>query len=329
MSKERQKYKIAGAATWELIRAAYLGGESAPALAERFGVSEHAIRKRITKEKWTKRDYAAALEARGVAPVARPKPNFIEEGVLREQVRVAAEEADAVKREAETHAWIEQVAAEEEPLAMADALERRALAEASAALVQGRSKDARDLASLAEQMRKHRGARVVAVPPMTPLSVQRGPPAAADANMEQEALSQLRAALSQGRAGDAKTFAGLAEQMRKRAEDDRAAESASEEAEELEQTVVVDAMMEMFGRVAFLAGAMVHEPTSAPAAFLRMIARWRELNLGEGAEDAEAAAAQVAAAQKHYLDGSWAETTPEDVRAYLAARWNEVRKSFG
>jgi len=100
MSKQRQKYKIAGAATWELIRAAYLGGESAPALAERFGVNVHGIRKRITKEGWTKRDYAAALEARGVTPSAKPKPNFIEEGVLREQVRVAAEDAEATKREA-------------------------------------------------------------------------------------------------------------------------------------------------------------------------------------------------------------------------------------
>ena len=63
---ERQQYKIAGPATWELIRAAYLGGESAWALAERFGVSEHAIRERISVEKWTKHDYALALEARGV-----------------------------------------------------------------------------------------------------------------------------------------------------------------------------------------------------------------------------------------------------------------------
>ena len=47
-----------------MISAAYLGGESATTLAERFGVSTHAIRKRIWVEKWTKRDYAAALEAR-------------------------------------------------------------------------------------------------------------------------------------------------------------------------------------------------------------------------------------------------------------------------
>ena len=77
MSKtERQTYKIAGPATWELIRAAYLAGKSATTLAERFGVSTHAIRKRITVEKWTKRDYAAALEARGVSR-ERQKPNFI------------------------------------------------------------------------------------------------------------------------------------------------------------------------------------------------------------------------------------------------------------
>ena len=63
MSKtERQQYKIAGPATWELIRAAYLGGDSARSLAERFGVSEHAIRKRITVEGWTKRYDAARTD---------------------------------------------------------------------------------------------------------------------------------------------------------------------------------------------------------------------------------------------------------------------------
>ncbi|MBK8545020.1 MAG: hypothetical protein IPL62_16645 [Caulobacteraceae bacterium] len=87
MSKtERQQYKIAGPATWELIRAAYLGGDSARALAERFGVSEHAIRKRITVEKWSKRDYAAALEARGSCAKMQ-KPNFIEGCAARRDAR--------------------------------------------------------------------------------------------------------------------------------------------------------------------------------------------------------------------------------------------------
>jgi hypothetical protein len=154
MSKtERQQYKIAGPATWELIRAAYLGGESATTLAERFGVSTHAIRKRITVEKWTKRDYAAALEARGVVR-EKQKPDFIEEGVLREEMRVAAEAREVVEREAEMHALVEQIASEEDAADIASAIERRALAQASAAMVQGRSKEAQALASMAEMMRK-------------------------------------------------------------------------------------------------------------------------------------------------------------------------------
>ncbi len=154
MSKaERNQYKIAGPATWELIRAAYLGGESARALAERFGVSEHAIRKRITVEKWSKRDYAAALEARGVVR-EKAKPNFIEEGVLREEMRVAAQAREEAGREAEMSALIEQIAAEEDASGIAAAIERRALAQASAAMVQGRSKEAQALAAIAETMRK-------------------------------------------------------------------------------------------------------------------------------------------------------------------------------
>jgi len=101
------------------------------------------------------------------------------------------------------------------------------------------------------------------------------------------------------------------------------------ETEAVEQGVMLEAMMEIFGRAARLANMMVHEPASAPAAFLRMVARWRELNLGEGATDAEAAAAVVAKANAHHLDGTWLETMPEDVRAYLAARWDAVRESFG
>jgi hypothetical protein len=267
---ERQKYKIAGPATWELIRAAYLGGESAPALAERFGVSEAAIRKRISKEKWTKRDYAAALEARGLSLPAKPAANFIDEGVIREEARRRGEAAAAEARDAEIHAWIEQVAAEEEAASMADALERRALAQAGAAMVQGKAKEAQALAALAEQMRKRTGAAVTSV-----------------------------AAPQQQR------------------EPERAQTDFSEEQR-------IDFVTDMFSRAAFLAGAMVHQPWTAPAAFVRLIKEWRMINLGEGEADAEAAARRTAKAQEHYINGNWIDTMPAEVREHLHRRWAET-----
>jgi hypothetical protein len=33
----------------------------------------------------------------------------------------------------------------------------------------------------------------------------------------------------------------------------------------------------------------------------------------------------VAASKQHYLDGSWIETTPEDVQIYLKERWDQLR----
>ena len=57
-----------------------------------------------------------------------------------------------------------------------------------------------------------------------------------------------------------------------------------------------------------------------------MIKRWREVNLGEGEADAQARAAVMAKALQHHIDGAWEENTPEDVRAYLKARWDETRQ---
>lgn len=263
MSKtEKHTYKIAGPATWELIRAAYLAGESAPALAARYGVSAHAIRKRITKERWTKRDFAAALEARGMAsPFALQAPDYVEESVVREQARLAALEA----AEAEEHAWVERVAAEESPSDIADALERRALAQAGAALVRGRASESRALAALAEQMRKRGDARVSA---------------------------------------PARTQFVTTEPSRELSEEDR-----------------TDFVSEMFAKIAYIAGAMVHAPETAPGAFRDLIAQWRAANLGEGEADARAAAARVAEAQSHFLSGDWTATLPEEVRAHLRERW--------
>ena len=329
---DRQSYKIAGPATWELIRAAYLGGESATALAERFGVSTHAIRKRITVEKWTKRDYAAALEARGVSR-EKPKPNYIEEGVVREEMRVAAEAREvreASAREAEMSALIDQIAAEEEAANIAAALERRALAQASAAMVQGRSKEAAALASMAEMMRRRAAAGPVSVVPPPPLPQALHPdetltiPATAE-ELEQRAMAQAHAALREGRAGDAKAFMALAEQARKRVEVAETAREAEQEAVYLRQAEADDMACFIFSKAAYIANAMVHAPSHAPAAFQGLVKLWREKNLGEGEADAERAAAKLAEAQAAYLDGRFEETLPDYVREKMREDWKARR----
>lgn len=262
---ERQPYKIAGPATWELIRAAYLAGESAPALAERFGVSVHAIRKRISVEKWTKRDYAAALEARGVdAPKREP---------LNVAARFAANYMPAPAPPPEPHPFADLV----------DALKGATLAAAA------RAEAPSDVETPEE--------------------------------LERRALAQAGAALAKGRAGDAKTFAALADQMRKRAESVGAERAQAEEAVRLEQEEAESLICEVFVKAAFIANAMVHAPMQAPAAFQGLIKVWREQNLGEGEADAEKAAAKLAAAQAAWLDGRFEETLPDYVRARMDEEW--------
>ncbi|WP_269714145.1 hypothetical protein [Caulobacter sp. NIBR2454] len=59
-------YHLVTPATWELVRAAYLSGLSAPTVCARFGVSVPALRKRARRQGWTKAAYAAR------DPVAAP-----------------------------------------------------------------------------------------------------------------------------------------------------------------------------------------------------------------------------------------------------------------
>ncbi len=322
MSKtERQQYKIAGPATWELIRAAYLGGESARALAERFGVGEHAIRKRITVEKWTKRDYAAALEARGVSR-EKVKPDFIEEGVLREQMRQATEAREtreATAREVEVSALIDQIASSEDAGDIAAAIERRALAQANAAMVQGRSKEAVALASMAEMMRK-RAAAVAA-----PLKAAEGVAleALTPAELEQRALAQAGEALSRGEAAGAKALTAVAEQMRKRVDEERQREEASR-AQAASQVAEVKRCRELelaekFRYAAFLAYCMVHNPKGAPAIFVDLVAGIRREAFGEGDEESYAAARRSALESRRYFgldedtwDAAFMATFPDD-----------------
>lgn len=318
----RNKYKIAGPQTWELVRAAYLNGDAARVVAERYGVTVPAIRRRACKEKWTKRDLAAALEARGIAPPPPPAaPDYIEAHIPRAVER----EAQDAARDAEMNVLVEQIASEEDASGIAAALERRALAQASAAMVQGRSKEAQALMAMAELMRK----RSAAAPAMQ-IEERRGnvaPPVTLSAEvLEQRALAQAAAALEQGKAGDAKQLTAIAEQMRKRAEEDREAEKAAAEKVELDAAQAESLIMELFARAAQIASCLVHNPTAAPGTFLRMIKRWREINLGEGEADAEARAKIIAEAQARHMNGSWEQNLPEDVRAYLQAQWDDTRK---
>ena len=64
-------YVTASVRTWEMIRAAYLSGLSAPNVAARFGVSVSGLRKRAQREGWTKRNQA---DWRGGIQVGPPSP---------------------------------------------------------------------------------------------------------------------------------------------------------------------------------------------------------------------------------------------------------------
>lgn len=115
----------------ELIRAAYLSGLSAPALAARFGVSVGAVRKRAGREGWTKRAYAQAVDPNGpppAAPAAAPTP----------AAPGSAPPADA---------WGRLNAVLPPHRVSPTGLARRALGDAARALRDGRLDDARRLVS--------------------------------------------------------------------------------------------------------------------------------------------------------------------------------------
>lgn len=294
----RNKYKIAGPQTWELVRAAYLNGEAARVVAERYGVTVPAIRRRAWKEKWTKRDLAAALEARGIAPPPPPAaPDYIEAHIPRAVERQAEDAA----REAEMNALVEQIASEEDASGIAAALERRALAQASAAMVQGRSKEAASLAALAEMMRKRAAA-------VAPAKAAHGaaPETLTPAELEQRALAQAGAALSRGEAAGAKAMTAVAEQMRKRVEEERQREEALR-TQAVSQVAEVKRCRELelaekFRYAAFLAYCMVHNPKAAPAIFVDLVAGIRREAFGEGDEESYAAARRSAQDSRRYFE---------------------------
>lgn len=66
-TRPRKPRVYLGPNTWALIRRRYLAGETAPALAAVFGCTEAAIRKRASREGWTKRSLALALDVEAPA----------------------------------------------------------------------------------------------------------------------------------------------------------------------------------------------------------------------------------------------------------------------
>lgn len=120
--RRRKAYVYFGPRVWATIRRRYLDGESARALAEEFGCSQAAIRKRIRREGWGKK--AAALAADALEPAV---------------VDVVPAAVDAPRAEG---------GFELDPRAAA----RRALEQATRLLLQGQSARAAEAARTAELM---------------------------------------------------------------------------------------------------------------------------------------------------------------------------------
>jgi hypothetical protein len=139
-AKPRTTYVAASPQTWELIRAAYLSGLSAPTVAARFGVSVTALRKRAAREGWTKSAHARALcahasvRAHEAARPSPPPPRPADDIALRVEAVVARQ----------------MVPLFEEPTVMA----RRAMGQAQRAIAEGRGLEATRLARAARELHR-------------------------------------------------------------------------------------------------------------------------------------------------------------------------------
>lgn len=63
MTSSRSPYRFRGPETWAAVREAFIAGETAAAVAARFGVTDGAIRQRANREGWTRKALAAVAEA--------------------------------------------------------------------------------------------------------------------------------------------------------------------------------------------------------------------------------------------------------------------------
>jgi hypothetical protein len=153
--------------------------------------------------------------------------------------------------------------------------------------------------------------------------------------MNKETLKQVENARRQANRAAKNGDLATADRWSKTAERLAAAVGAADRARdaEAEERRLVQEQAEqmacaLFAKVAYLANAMVHAPAEAPGAFQGLIKLWREQNMGEGEEDAERAAAKLAASQAAYLDGRFEDTLPDFVRERLDERWKERRAAL-
>ena len=96
-----QRRKI-GAATWALVRNAYVQGEgSLRELAERFGVNPKAVQSRCLRERWSKQ----IIEARATLEKAVDVELKAKAGTIAEQAALFAQ-----RTVDESHGWLDAVA---------------------------------------------------------------------------------------------------------------------------------------------------------------------------------------------------------------------------
>lgn len=139
---------------------------------------------------------------------------------------------------------------------------------------------------------------------------------------------QAARAAKQGDHAAAERWSKTAERLAAAAATMESQRASEIEAVQLAQAAAEEVIVDLFTKVAFLANAMVHQPMQAPAAFQGLIKLWREHNLGEGAEDADAAAARFAASQAAFLEGRFEDTLPDFVRERLDADWQARRAAL-
>lgn len=137
-AKPKTTYVTASPQTWELIRAAYLSGLSAPTAAARFGVSVTALRKRAAREGWTKRAYARACAPPSVRVHDAPA----------QIAHAPASARDDIDLRIEAIVARQMVPLYEEPTVMA----RRALGQAQRSIAEGRGLDAARLVRAAREL---------------------------------------------------------------------------------------------------------------------------------------------------------------------------------
>ncbi|HEX6860509.1 MAG TPA: hypothetical protein VF138_09980 [Caulobacteraceae bacterium] len=140
--KPKTTYATASPQTWELIRAAYLSGLSAPTAAARFGVSVTALRKRAAREGWTKAAFARArAPLPACAPAHPPPPAPLPAPAHGARV-------DDIPLRIEAIVARQMIPLFEEPTAMA----RRALGQAQRQIAEGRGLEAAQMVRAAKEL---------------------------------------------------------------------------------------------------------------------------------------------------------------------------------